>query len=90
MRAKQCSVLQWNLFEQHCSANHQHLASNLIAKRFHAMNKPDVESLPIRFPRDIKRWLEKDAARNFRSQSSHVLAILKQRMEQQEKEASDA
>ena len=54
------------------------------------MNKPDVESLPIRFPRDIKRWLEKDAARNFRSQSSHVLAILKQRMEQQEKEASDA
>jgi hypothetical protein len=52
------------------------------------MDKPDVESVSIRFPRDIKAWIEREAANNFRSQNAQVLAILKERMEQREKAAS--
>jgi hypothetical protein len=45
------------------------------------MIKSEVESLSVRFTREIKRWVEREAANNFRSQSAQVLAILKERME---------
>jgi hypothetical protein len=45
------------------------------------MNKPEVESVSIRFPRLIKDWIEREAANNFRSQNAQVLTILKDRME---------
>jgi hypothetical protein len=41
----------------------------------------ETESVSIRFPREIKAWLEREAADNFRSQNAQVLAILKERME---------
>ena len=43
----------------------------------------ETESVSIRFPREIKAWLEREAADNFRSQNAQVLAILKERMDQQ-------
>ena len=54
------------------------------------MDKPEVESVSIRFPRKIKAWVEREAADNFRSQNAQVLAILKERMddEQQKKAAA--
>ena len=44
------------------------------------MNKPEIEQVSIRFPRDIKDWIQREAANNFRSQNAEVLAILKQKM----------
>jgi hypothetical protein len=52
------------------------------------MNKPEVESVSIRFPRDIKQWVEREAANNFRSQNAQVLAILKERMEREQEKAA--
>jgi hypothetical protein len=43
----------------------------------------ETESVSIRVPREIKDWLEREAAHNFRSQNAQVLAILKERMDQQ-------
>ena len=50
----------------------------------HTLSKSqETESVSIRFPREIKAWLEREAADNFRSQNAQVLAILKERMDQQ-------
>jgi hypothetical protein len=47
------------------------------------MEKPEVKSVSIRFPRDIKQWVEKEAAANYRSQNAQVLAIMKDAMREQ-------
>ena len=44
------------------------------------MNRPEIESVSIRFPRKIKDWLRREAANNYRSQNSEVLAILQEKM----------
>jgi hypothetical protein len=51
------------------------------------VSKPqEIEPLSIRCPREIKEWVEREAANNFRSQNQQVLAILKDRMDAQERE----
>lgn len=40
--------------------------------------------LPIRFPRDVKAWIEKQAHLNGSSQNSEVIRALRERMERQE------
>jgi hypothetical protein len=57
---------------------------------FKKMNKPEVESVSIRFPREIKQWVEREAANNFRSQNAQVLAILKERMDADKAKAGAA
>lgn len=37
----------------------------------------------LRLPPDVKVWLEQDAARNDRSMNGQVVAILRERMNQQ-------
>jgi hypothetical protein len=49
-------------------------------------NKPEIESVSIRFPKNIKEWLEQQAAKNFRSQSAQVLSILQERIEAEQRE----
>jgi hypothetical protein len=42
--------------------------------------KPEIKEVSIRFPLNIKTWLEREAANNYRSQNAEVLAILKEKM----------
>jgi hypothetical protein len=53
-------------------------------------NKPEVEFVSLRCPRPIKEWVEREAAANFRSANSQVLAVLKERMEAQAQRADKA
>ena len=43
----------------------------------------------LRMPADVKNWLELDAQRSDRSMNSQVVAILRERMNQQAIEAGD-
>lgn len=43
--------------------------------------KSAMIQLPIRFPSDVKSWLEAQAARNGSSQNSEVIRAIRERME---------
>jgi hypothetical protein len=40
----------------------------------------DFIQLPIRFPQDVKAWIEEQAAKNGSSQNSEVIRALRERM----------
>ncbi len=44
----------------------------------------DQVQFKMNLPADVKAWLEREAARNFRSQGAEVTAGLRERMERQE------
>jgi Arc/MetJ-type ribon-helix-helix transcriptional regulator len=41
----------------------------------------DFVQFPVRFPRDIKAWIEEQAEKNGSSQNSEVIRALRDRME---------
>ena len=43
----------------------------------------DAERLLVRLPRDVKTWLESEAAYNGASQNSEIIRSLRARMEKQ-------
>ena len=49
-------------------------------------DEPERLTLSIRLPRDIKTWLEAEAARNDRTQNSEVIRSLRARMETEQRE----
>ena len=44
-------------------------------------SKRETVALLIRLPPDVKRWLEREAARNAGSQNSEVVRCIRDRME---------
>jgi hypothetical protein len=47
-------------------------------------NSENIEVIHIRCPIPLKRWVEQEAAKNYRSQSAQVLAILSELMREQQ------
>jgi hypothetical protein len=43
--------------------------------------EPERQPLSIRLPREIKTWLEAEAARNDRTQNSEIIRTLRARMD---------
>jgi len=52
--------------------------------------KEDKKQFKIAIPLEMKRWLAIEAAKNMRSQSAEVLVSIRERMERQEREKSEA
>jgi len=50
-------------------------------ERFLMHKLPDRANMVLRLPRDIKRWLEREAAENASSQNSEIIRAIRQRME---------
>jgi hypothetical protein len=44
-------------------------------------SKRDTISVLVRLPRDVKRWLEDEAARNAASQNSEIVRSIRARMD---------
>lgn len=53
-------------------------------------DEPEFRTLSVRLPHNIKTWLEDEAARNGRSQSSEVVQILRAYMETEQTTKADA
>jgi hypothetical protein len=47
----------------------------------------DRPQFVVRLPKDVKEWLEKEAARTMASQNSEIVRALRARMEQLERAA---
>jgi hypothetical protein len=45
----------------------------------------DRAEMVVRLPRDIKHWLEREAAENASSQNSEIVRALRQRMEAEQR-----
>jgi hypothetical protein len=45
----------------------------------------DRAEMMVRMPKDVKTWLEKEAARTGASQNSEIVRLLRDRMDQSEK-----
>jgi hypothetical protein len=48
---------------------------------------PDRANMVLRLPRDIKRWLEREAVENASSQNSEIIRAIRQRMESEARAA---
>jgi hypothetical protein len=44
--------------------------------------------MQLRLPSDVKAWLEREAARNLRSQNSEIIRSLRDRMDQDRERAA--
>ena len=49
-------------------------------------SKRETVAVLVRLPRDVKRWLEHEAARNAASQNSEIVRSLRLRMEGKQKQ----
>jgi plasmid stability protein len=50
--------------------------------------EPERQQVLVRLPKEVKAWLESEALRNGRSQSSEVAQILRARMDTEPKKAT--
>jgi predicted transcriptional regulator len=53
------------------------------------MSEKDVRQMKINLPVEIKKWVERQAEKNMRSQSAEIAFALKEKMSRQAKEDDD-
>jgi len=47
----------------------------------HMIRNEEAERLLVRLPRDVKEWVQREAARNCASQNSEIIRSIRARME---------
>ncbi|WMT77446.1 Arc family DNA-binding protein [Bradyrhizobium sp. Ash2021] len=52
------------------------------------VHKEETIQVLIRLPKDVKDWIEKEAARTLASQNSEILRCIRQRMDSEPKKAA--
>jgi hypothetical protein len=52
------------------------------------MPKSDRAEMVIRLPLEMKEWIEREAGRNYASQNSELIRLIRQRMDAEPKKAT--